>query len=316
MLARVLIGACLTCFVCVQANAQSEISVPDGTKFVVKLDLAAFAETETGGKILEMTQAMAQSELGNDEDVMKKIVETVGFNPFEEVKALTVMGQDYEHPEHGMRMMLQLGKTAGNLEGLALTLPNYSAEEAGDYTIHSAHEDEMAGFATIHTGKSGNKTVMLATSKEELMEMLAGAESSRQVSWSVPKGTFAQVHVLEMPGELVKNGPQANIAKLVSDLSLTVGEAGEDIEVSLSLTAANEKKAEQLHQLAQGAKAMISLFQDEVKGDKEAEMAMEILKGVAIEREGSTLSLQVEVPQKLIMVQISEEGGLSIEADL
>lgn len=331
MLARVLIGACLACFISNQAIAQSEISVPSDTKFVVKLDLAAFGETEIGGKIVQVTKEMAQAELGEDEDaMMEKIIETVGFDPLEEVKSMTIMGLDYERPEKGMRMMLQLGNTAGNLEGLALTLPNYEAEEVGGYTIHSAHEDKMKAFATIHTGSTGAKTVVVATSKEDLMGMLDSLKSSapsslqeakaakgpRQISWTVPTGTFAQVHVLEMPGEMMKGGPQANIAKLVSDLSLTVGESEDQIEVSVALTAANEKKAEQLRQLAQGAKAMISLFQDEVKGDEEAEMAMEILKKVTIEQDGSTLMLHVEIPQELIMVQISDNGGLSIEADL
>ena len=330
MLKRSITCLCLTLFAAVPVSAQSEISVPEDTKFVVKLDLVAFGKTDFGAKVLEMTEQLAQSELGDDEDVMQKIVETVGFNPLEEVKTLTVMGQDYDNPEQGVRMMLQLGKTAGNLEGLALTLPNYASEEIGGHTIHSAHEDDMQGFATIHTGKSGSKTVLAATSREDLMEMLHSVESSvasslqaakaaatpRQISWAVPSGTFAQVHVLEMPGELVENGPQANIAKLITDLSLTVGEADNKIAVSLSLTAANEKKAEQLRQLAQGAKAMIGLFQDEVKGDKEAEIAMGILKEVTIEQDGATLMLHADVPQELIMVQISEDGALEIEADL
>lgn len=296
-------------------QAQSTVAVPDDAKFVVQLNVAAFANTELGGKVLELTQKMASEEIGSeDKDVMETVEETLGFNPLEELQTLTIVGSDYESPEEGLRVVLQMKKTTGNLEGMMLGLPGYESYEKEGHTIHTASEDDMAAFASIQEDKSGNKRVVIATSESKLMDLLTEQETriQRQVSWTVPDGTFAQLQVIQFPEDLMDVDQAKNVVKLLENVSVFLGEDGSDFTADVALTATNEKKAEQIEQLVLGVKAMVGLFQDEIGDDEDAKMAMEILDQVSIDREGRTLTVHGSLPEEMMLKFLREEADLPL----
>jgi hypothetical protein len=302
-----------------QADAQEVISVPDDVKFVVQVDVSGFRKTNLGGKLLELTQAMAAEEFnGQGDELMAKLTESLGFNPLEEIRTLTLMGTDYKEPTEELRLVIQLGKTTGNIEGLLLALPGYASEEHGETTIHSAKLDNMHVYAAIQTNTDGMKSILASTHRADVLEMLTSTQGARtggkkrEISWVVPSGTFAQLQIIEFPSDVLKEGPPANIIKMLKDVSLTLGESGDDFSVDLLLTTSDDKRAEQLQQLIQGLKAMVSLFKDEIGDDEQAKAAMSLAEGITVERTGVDVTLHAGVPQELIIKLLREEMDLPL----
>ncbi len=300
---------------------QSEISVPADAKFVVQVDLDTFRHTQLGKRLLSLTQQMAAEEIGGEgKEIMQKVEESLGFNPLEEMQTLTVIGSDFENPEEHLQLMLQLGETTGNLEGMMLALPGYESEEYHDITIHSAHDDDKRAFAAIHTGDDGNKRIVASTQRSHVIEMLDGLNGSRRggkrrsVSWVVPEGTFLQVQILEFPSEILDEDPPGNVIKMLRDVALTVGEDGDDYVAELTLTTSDEKRAEQIQQMVTGFKAMVGLFREQIEeeiGD-DAEQAMHMLDQIMIDRHDSTVVIQGGVPESLIIKFLQEEADLPL----
>lgn len=303
-----------------QAPAQKTMTVSDDAKFVVQLDIEVFRNTKLGKRLLGLTQKMAKQEIGNgDEDILEKVEETLGFNPLEEVRTITAVGASYEHPEEDLRVMVRMGQTTGNLEGLVLAAPGYSSEERDGVTVHSVTQDEMQAYAAIHSDGSGNKTIVAATQREDLMEMLlslrGGAPSSqkqRQISWQVPEATFLQVQVLEFPKEVYENDPPANIAKMIKDLSMTIAEESDNYAVDLFITTESEKRAEQMQQLVQGAKALAGMFENEIGDDQDAKMLLSLLDTVTVSRDSESVQVHVAIPEDLIIKFLREEADLPL----
>ncbi len=299
---------------------QEVISVPEDAKFVVQVDVGAFGRTTLGGKLVALTKRLAEEELGTESgEIMQRIEETVGFNPLEEVQSLTVIGRSFEDAEEDLQVILRLRKTTGNLEGLMLALPNYTSEEEGDRTIHSFREGDMSAQAVIHTSQDGNKTILAATNRADVLDLLQSLDAStatfrkrKTISWVVPEGTFAQIQLLQFPEELMDHDQAGNIARLIKDAAITVGEQGGDLAASLILTTSDEKKAEQIQQLVTGLRAMVGLFKDEIGDDQDAQMALSIAEKVSAHREGETVVIEASIPQALIIQFLKEEADLPL----
>lgn len=299
--------------------AQKKLSVPEDAKFVVQIDVSAFRNTRLGARLLEVTQQLAQQELGGDaRDFMPKITEALGFNPLEEVKTLTVIGSDFESPEESLRLALQLGKTTGNLEGLVMAAPGYRSQQYEGQTIHSAREDDMEAHATIYTDAAGDKTILAAASFADLKAMLTamGSEGNfrtrREVSWSVPSGTFAHLQILEFPEEVYQHDPPSNLIRMIHDLSLTLSEAKDNFVLDLVFSTQDEQRAEQFQQLAQGAKALVGLFEEEIKEDEDARMLLGLLDEVEVVRDNLSISVRIAVPEAMVLKFLREEADLPL----
>ncbi len=294
--------------------AQDVEAVPEDTKFVVNLDVRAFRSTEIGSRLVEATQKLAQDELESDEDLLKKAEEVLGFNPLEEIRLLSIVGGSFEEPEESFTLVLKLGESTGNIEGLMLALPEYESTEVDGVTLHSAVLDNEKIYGAIYGGKQ--KTVVASTDRASVMRMAnskGDLEARKSLSWKVPEGTFAQVHLIDLPKDVEEVDQARNIAKLLEHASVIIGEYEDQLSLKLQLKVKDEKKAEQVEQLIRGAKALISLFKDEIDdGDEEAKMVLSILEELAIDRNGASVTVNVHVPQDLIIGFLREEADLPL----
>jgi hypothetical protein len=278
-------------------------------KFVVQVDLQSFRATRLGSKILESVQAMVSQEMKGG-DVEQKVEEALGFDPLEEIQSITIRGSSFESPEEGLEIMVQLDETTGNLEGLMLALPGYEEEEVDGHTVYSFGEGDMRGVATIRESKRGKKAVLAATSRPRLMGLLGDSNS-----WSsndVKKGEFLQVKILELPEEVYDQEQAANVAKMLTSILVNVGQVGDEIQLSCTLTAQKEKQAEQIQQLAQGAKAFVSLFEEEIGNEKEAEVILSLLNAVEVDRNGHEVTIRAHLPEKMVVEFLREEADLDL----
>ena len=293
------------------APAQERETTPSGAKFIVQLDLDAFRASRVGSQLFEAATQAAMNELGDDEEKLDQVREALGFDPLTEIHGFTLFGSDFDSPEDDLQVVIRMGKTTGNLEGMVLALPEYESSDYGDHVIHSAQpDDDMQVFAAIYEDDDGNHSVVAATRRAAVEKMLDTMSEEISVAPQLAPGAFLSVNILELPMDQIGDGPQENIAKLLRQISLTVSEADENFAIHLSLSTEDEQKAEQLRQMAQGVVAMIGFVQDE--GDDDLKMVQELLRGLTVQRDEATITLDLEIPTEKVIEFLREEADLPL----
>ncbi len=250
---------------------------------------------------------------GEEAPDLEKIEEMLGFDPFEELRGITIASSDYENPEKSMMAVVELGKNSGNIEGLVLGLPGYESEEYRKHQIHSASpEDGKKIYGAIHGGDSSNKSIVLSTSKSSVTELLdhmdgkgGKNDSYREITLSGEGKTLLSLEILELPKE-VGEGPQANIAKIVDGLSLQVSENDGDFGIGMLLTTSTEKQAEQLRQMAQGLIAMVDFAQSMDPEDDDLKKFQELAHDLKATREGTSVKVGLNLAAEKVKSAIEE----------
>ena len=299
-------------------HAQS-IPAPDDARFSVRVDLAAIQETNLGKKLLNAVRMMAAEELGDGKDpkeAFEGIEKALGFDPFTELRSITIFGRDMEDPTDGLQGVVGMGDTTGNLEGLLLTLPGYDSTEHGDHVIHTVSpDDDFRLFGAIHGRR--NKRIVIGTSLKSVQTMLDDMDNQRSVSPSDltsrrdDADSLVTVRLLEIP-KLDLEGPPEALLKLVKDATLHVRAYGDDMEVELNIVSDTEKHAEQLQQLAQGAAAMVDLARDVEEDDEDLEMVASVLETLKAERDDDEIHLRLRIPEDLVIEFLREEADLPL----
>lgn len=302
----------------ISAEEGETITVPAESKFFVHININAFRKTDIGGRLFEMAKREALQELSekDGDENFEKMKEALGFDPFTELDAITVVGANFKKPEDSLHVIFRLKKTTGNLEGLMVSLPDYSSSEYGDHVIHSASdgEDEQA-FGAIHSDRKGVKRIVAARSADRvkgLLDMLDGKKNrdSKAVKLSKSDGQFVHVELLDIPRDEIGEGPQANVAKMIEGISLKIGNDGDDVSISLTLKTKEERQAKQLKQMVQGLTAMLQLVQDD-DGDDDLRQAKEFLERMVIKRDGNEIRIRLSVPESEV-AELIEEGMLEL----
>lgn len=304
---------------------QTTLPVPKDTKMVMQLDVNTFAKTDLGTRLVSLIQKIASKKMSMDEaKFMSTIEQTVGFDPFTEIQTVSILVSDYESPEEDFSVALQMKTTTGNLEGLMLALPGYNFYEKDDVTIHTTKDDKGSAFAAFLDNADGSKRIVVAAGEEGLTQMLQRDQSptkriKRQVNSAVPEGAFAQLQIFQFPNKALEIDPANNfVVKLVDSLSIVFGEAGSDITADVTLTAIDEKMAEQFQQLVQGFTSIFGLIEQkkESNGDDEADAEMakmlDLLDGSQVERSGKNVTIHLKVPVNVIIDFIRDEAGLPL----
>ncbi|MCY2983260.1 MAG: hypothetical protein NTY15_06425 [Planctomycetota bacterium] len=301
------------------ANAQSSISVPSDSKFVLQIDLQALKASKVGSVLFEMAKKAAMDEVGKKVDAKDvstdKIQEVLGMDPFEEIQGLVICASDYESPEKSLLGMVRLKKTTGNIEGLLLALPGYEKSEHRNYDIHTASPDEETKvFGAIHASTGGNKTLIIGANKSSVTGLLDSLDaknlenkSLKSIELSSDRKVIAQMQIMELPTEKLGKGPEANIAAMLSSLVVSLSEEEQELELRAAMQAGTEKKAEQIRQSIQGLGAMVELFASMDDQDDDVKNVLQFIKKVKVVQEGTAVSVKVRVPSAEIVEMIKKE---------
>ena len=212
-----------------------------------------------------------------------------------------------EDPEANLAAIIQLGETTGNIEGLLLGLPGYESAKEHGVTIHSADFDGQKVYAAIHS-KGKNKAVVIAPDKDRLISAMEHVADIREMvgSTSTSKSPFIRVSVNELPAEMIGDGPQATIAKLVKTIELTVAENGDQLAANLALTTDSSEHAEQIRQMADGLKAMLGLAMS-ADEDEDLKQVAELAKGLKVSSNDNQFDASISVPVDMILKFLKEQ---------
>ena len=303
----------------VNGNAQTSISVPSDSKFVLQVDLQALKSSKVGSVLLEMAKKAAMDEVGKKVDTKDvsadKIQEVLGMDPFEEIQGMVICASDYESPEKSLLGMVRLKKTTGNIEGLLLALPGYEKSEYRNYEIHTASPDEDSKvFGVIHASMAGTKTLIIGANKSSVVGLLDGLDSNnlesksiKSIDLSSDRKVIAQMQIMQLPIEKLGKGPQANIAALLSSLVVSLSEEDQELVLQVAMQAGSEKKAEQIRQFIQGLGAMVELFASMDDQDDDVKNVLQFIKKINVVQEGTSVSVKVRVPSAEIAEMIKKE---------
>lgn len=377
------------------AEDAARVSVPAETKFVLRLNVQGFRDTDIGGRLFEMAKREALKELSENlpgghhsrhparrhqnahkeahdrkdredrkereeeveeeeeeeeeegkedeeeeeeeeeqeeemdeddessesdeeglspEESLEKIKDMLGFDPFEEIRDVTISASEYEHPEKSLVAVVRMKKSTGNLEGLMLGLPGYAANEYHEHTVHSASPDQnVSVYLSIHTSDGGEKTLVAAPQRdavEHLLDQLDGRDKDGTKILGMSQDSrdaLLELRVLEIPMDKIGEGPQANIAKIIDDLSVRIGEAQDSLLVDLVLSTKKEEQAEQLRQMAQGMMAAIDFAKSADPDDEDLQKFSEFAKDMKAKREGNEVKVGIKIPTKELLQLIEKE---------
>jgi len=313
--------ACAACLLAVTPQSSIADSPPNNADFVVRIQLDALRETNLGAKLITAVKTLAAEEFGNEkspEDAFEDVEKALGFDPFDELRSINIIGHDIEDPFEGIQVVIGMGNTTGNLEGLLLALPGYQSSEHGDHLIHSVSpDDDIRIFGAIHGGRK--KQIVIATTIGDTKSMLDTLDDSGSTSPSdIDSAKFGKsdsivdVRVNKIPDMDDLDGPPKTIARLIKQIVVNIKEERGALNVTLRLTAADEKRAEQLQQLAQGVVAMVSLMRDSDDADEDLKMVADIVDGLKVERDGELVELNLDLPEEQLIEFLRDEADLPI----
>ncbi len=303
------------------AQADDATSRPASeTAFILNLDLQAVRKSEVGGRLLDVAVERAiekVAEKGNTsrEEALKQVEQILGFNPLEEVKAITLSAADYEQPERSLVAVIRLGKTTGNLEGLLLGLPEYAVTDHDGYKVHSAAPEEgKTLYVAFVTDNAGDRLILFSSQREAVTSRLN--EAAGKNTTGVPTAEFAiepsanrllLLQVNKLPAGAVEAGPPANIAKMLKDASVSIDEADGRVGVNVALAADTEEQAEQLRQMAQGSIAMLQFAQTANPEDQNLKKMAGMIKDAAASRDGTNVKVSVQLPAADVAAMIDQK---------
>ncbi len=295
------------------------ITIPKESKFVLQVNVPSIQKTKLGSALLEFAKAKAMEEMGDTgkdgSKGLEKIKEVIGFDPFEDIQAITFSTTDYEKPERSMLAIVRLKKNSGNLEGLALGLPQYKSSEYGKHLIHSSAPDEnMRVYGAIHGEAEGDKTLVLCPSLECVQSVLdrldgkgATNDAFRTVEIASSNAPMLRLEVYDVPMDKLGDGPQVNVAKILKSFMLDVrDDSGDKIKVAAKMSAGSEKQAEQLRQMAQGMIAAIDFAQG-LDDNDDLKKVRELLTSIDATRDGANVEVGVSINSSKLYDAIKEE---------
>lgn len=292
------------------------IDLPANSKFSIQIDLGAIKQTNLGQMLFDLAKQKAIEEIGKEggkEQGLEKLTEMLGIDPFEEIQSITLSSAEFENPENSLLAVVRLRKNPGNLEGLALGLPEYEASKYKNHDIHSTAPDKRTRvFGAIHANKNEDRTIVLSRNKsiiETVLDGLDNGSNSDPVSGELP---LVRMHLFEIPMEKLGQGPQANVAKIVKTFMLDVLQGDEEIALTAKITTETDKQAEQVRQMAQGLIAMVEFAQAVDSDDADLKKIRDVLIGVNATRDGTDVQIGFKLNSEKIASAIAEELHLDL----
>ena len=300
-------------------KAQTKVAAE--AKFVVHIDFNAIKKTTLGAILFDLAKQKALEEIdrqGDEEVALNRIKQTLGMDPFEDIQSITLSTDQLEENSESAVAVIRLKKTAGNLEGLALNLPDYEAEEYATHTIHSARPPQTKGnqkfFGAVHGRDNQDRSLVLSPNVEAVKSKLDQLDKAGDATDAVDldEQKLVQIQVREMPTEKLGKGPQAAVAKIVTSVSVDITSDDDRLFATASTVTQNAKQAEQLQQMCNGLMAMIDLAQSMEPNDKELRQIREIVQGVETTVSENNVKLKLAFNADKILDALSKELGIDV----
>jgi len=288
------------------------VKLPAESKLVAKLDMEAMQKSGFGRKLIELVTDRVMEEIADrmgiavpDSDDVQGFL---GFNPTAETRSIIISASDFEKPENGILAVVAMRKSIGNVEAMLPSVPGYSVKEVGEHKIHSATpQDNMQVHLAIHTCAEGNKTMVVGSTEELVTKQLARMEGktasdAADYEYTACPGAMIDLHVLEIPADRLGEGPQTVIASMVDTIAFHLIDDSKTLNLSLDLTAVDDRNAEDLDGMLQG---VVPMLESEVSG---------FVEGMKVVRDGKKVSLSASMDSEEVVHLLGDQFDKAVGA--
>ncbi len=259
--------------------------VSSSAKWLVHVDVDAFNASQTGA--LVKTEILAQHA-----DRLEGIKTTFGFDPLQDIRALTLYGEDAAREN---AVVVARGRfDAEKLIALAKLNPAYEQIPYGALTIRKWHDAGKDGFGCFFAADTlilGGRLDVLRSA----LDVLGGTKPHLAADTGLGgMAAAANGAILFAAGDglggMQGMQPNAAILKNSQTASLRVSEVNGELQVEVSLAAPNAEKAEQVVNVLKGMIAAGLLAQDQNP------VLARLAQAVRLNVEGSQIKLGLAVP--------------------
>ncbi len=279
-------------------------------QWFIHVDVEAILASELGEFLLEHAD-----DFGAELDHLEEMQEQFGFDPMEAIYGVTVYGYD-EPGEHPIIVLVGSNDIANALEKAIGMDGSPVTKTAGGYSI----DDELE--ITVLEGRGG--VVAYVASEEADLAKDGAAVLSGQRS-NLADAKWGKLRAVDSKGALIVLSTTGSIQDLANGhghdmgpagafldgaegFSVVLSERGEDISLTVGMTAADEKKASGLKSMLNGLVSMAhGLMQMQVDDDdfEEIKQFAGLLDGLNINTDGRdvTLSLSYNLDQLIDLLE-------------
>ncbi len=325
------------------AAASDATVVPPDTVWYVAMDVKRFVENPLGQQALQLLDVLIRDEphdFGGIPDVKtarEKLGRVIGFDPLSGIESVSVYGlaspfageiRDEEEFVEKMALtavaVVTLSGGTGNLEGLALAMPEYRSTEYQGATVHSGTMPEIdlkVYLAVLEPDAGSNGIVVVGLDEDQVkraLDRVRGVPAGEQ-GVPVPLGSPANVVLPTAKGAFLAAGlklddqtwraldipeQQSAVFRMLKGVAASAGGEGDSVTFELTVEVVNQERAEQVRQLAEGAIAFVQLPIEELEEEEEFLLLREILKGVEVSRAGAHVTARLTRPADTLVEEL------------
>jgi hypothetical protein len=246
------------------AGGLQKSRVPDGARWLVHLDVEAMKRS----KLYEVVhEASGESGTNEMDEGLEHVRMFAGLDPTMDFQSVTLFCSGAT-PETCVAVFSGNAKIDTALEKLR-TLATYHTTPVGNRALHTWGDGHETWFAWVKRTEGSDERVVVASQDEDEVVREIGlregngetlASASRPSIVARPSsGSILFAAAGENLRELGDVHPVSAVAKLAQAIEVDVGEDHGDLRVHVGLDAHTAEDAQRIHQVLQGAVALVGL---------------------------------------------------------
>lgn len=287
--------------VCAAAVLQKQVS--SDAKWLLHVDLQSFRRTQVGEfltkGLLEKATGEVKSKIGIDVgEIVKRI------------SSVTAYGTDFEkHPETSGVLLVQMDAEAQKiLEGFLAA--QMLADSNG--AVKKVQQDSSVLYSVrndFFLAVQANHLVVLGKSRKQIdkaTDVLAGkapdlTASEAFAGFPPAPDAFFFLAIAEGFNENNAILPQAKVLQMAEGGRVVIGEKAEKLFLNLALRTKNSEVGEQIQQVFEGIRAMVTLSQAENQD------LQELVRSIKVSNTGKMVTVNAEFPVAPVIKKIAEK---------
>lgn len=278
-------------------------------KWLLHLDLQNLRRTQVGEFLTKNLLEKASGELKD------KIGIDVGAL-VQKISHVTAYGTEFaKNPEKNGVLMVQMDAEAQKiLEGvlaaqlLADSKGAVTKEQQGASALYSVHNEIFLSLEPNHLAILGKSANQIDKAKSVLAGKSPSLKNSDAFSDFPPApDAFFFLAVAEGFNDAAAVPPQAQVLKMAEGGQLVIGEQTEKLFLSLALKSKTAEVTEQIQQVFEGIRAMVSLGQAENKD------LQELVKSIKVAAKNKIVTVNAEFPVAPLLKKVADKGYLKAQ---
>jgi len=325
------------------AASPSKTVVSSDPAWHVMIDVKRFIGNPFGKDVFDLVQKLIAEENGvKDMSALRaKAAKVIGFDPLDGIERITIYGltnplegdithfnenQFAEKTAAGSVFVVQLTNSSGNLAGFVLAMPDYQSTEYQKTTIHSSMIPQFKSriYVAIRESEEGKPSFVVVGLREDLVKeavdrLLAPGRLEQPiaplggaVAGEAPHAFFTaslKTDDKEIRSFLKIPTPNSAVLKMLQRLTVSLGAEDKSIVARVSAETVDEKRAEQIRQLVQGAIAFMQMPITELEEQKDFAKIRKLLGDMTVSRSGNHVTLQLSRPAAGLLDEIRHLDG-------